>query len=158
MPNYEIRPCTLRAANAFVKQYHRHNKPSRGHKFSIGLISDEKVDWVGVAIAGRPVSRHLDDGLTLEVNRTCIDGTRNANSMRYGAVRRAAFAMGYRRLITYTRADESSDSLRGAGFVRSKELAARKGWADSSVSSKVKRDPRGDGGVARILWVIHRGA
>jgi hypothetical protein len=39
------------------------------------------------------VARHYDDGLTLEVNRTCTDGTRNANSMLYGAVWRAAKAM-----------------------------------------------------------------
>lgn len=36
----------------------------------------EKI--VGVAIVGRPVSRYLDNGLTLEVNRLCTDGTRNA--------------------------------------------------------------------------------
>lgn len=71
----EICPMTLREANAYVEQYHRHHGPVVGHKFSIGLSDGEKI--VGVAIVGRPVARHLDDGWTLEVNRLCTDGTRN---------------------------------------------------------------------------------
>lgn len=68
----EIVPMTLREANAFVEQNHRHHGPVAGHKFSIGLSDGERI--VGVAIIGRPVSRHLDDGWTLEVNRLCTDG------------------------------------------------------------------------------------
>ena len=67
----EIVPITLREANAFVSEYHRQHGPTTGHKFSIGLSDGEKI--IGVVIAGRPVSRHLDDGLTLEVNRLCTD-------------------------------------------------------------------------------------
>lgn len=148
--NMEVRPVTFRQACAFVESLHRHNKPPRGHKFSIGLFSGEQM--VGVAMAGRPVARAFDDGLTLEVNRTCTDGTKNANSMLYGAVRRAARAMGYTKVITYTQADESGASLRAAGFQRVKELAARKSWAESSVKLKAIRDAIGNGGVARVLW------
>lgn len=79
----EIVPMTLREANAFVEQNHRHHGATVGHKFSIGLSDGEKI--VGIAIVGRPVSRHLDDGWTLEVNRLCTDGTRNACSMLYAA-------------------------------------------------------------------------
>jgi hypothetical protein len=111
---------------------------------------------IGVAMAGRPVARHFDDGLTLEVNRTCTDGTKNANSMLYGACWRAAKAMGYVRMVTYTQADESGASLRAAGFTKVKELAARAGWAESSVKLKDIRDPVGNGGVARVLWEIGR--
>lgn len=57
-----------------------------------------------------------DNGWTLEVNRTCTDGTKNANSMLYGACRRAAFALGYRKLLTYTLPSESGGSLRAAGW------------------------------------------
>ena len=81
-------PMTLREANAFVEQNHRHHKPVVGHKFSIGVSDGEKV--VGVAIVGRPVGRFLDDGWTLEVTRLCTDGTRNACSMLYAAAWRAA--------------------------------------------------------------------
>jgi len=149
-----IRPITFRAACAFVAQHHRHNKPPRGHKFSVALHDGELL--IGVAMAGRPVARHLDDGLTLEVNRTCTDGTANANSMLYGACRRAGWGMGYRRLITYTQNDEGGASLRGAGFVRVKDLAERKGWAASSVKLRSIRDPIGSGGTARVLWEIRR--
>jgi hypothetical protein len=88
--------------------------PVPGAKFCIGVAKDGEV--VGAAIVGRPVARMLDDGWTLEVNRTCTDGTKNANSALYGAVRRAAFALGYRKLITYTLPSESGASLRGAGW------------------------------------------
>jgi len=65
---------------------------------------------------------------------------------------RAAKAMGYRRCITYTQADETGASLRAAGWVKVKTLAARKSWAESSVALKDKRDPVGNGGVPRVLW------
>ncbi len=109
---------------------------------------------MGVATAGRPVARHLDDGLTLEVNRTCTDGTRNANSLLYGAVWRAAKAMGYVRCITYTQADECGASLRAAGWRAVKDLPARASWAESSVKLKAARDAVGNGGVARRMWEI----
>lgn len=145
-------PITLTQAKAFIAEHHRHNKPPTGWKFGVGLRLGGAL--VGVATAGRPVARHYDDGLTLEVNRTCTDGTRNANSMLYGAVWRAAKAMGYLRCITYTQADETGASLRAAGWVRVKELAARKSWAESSVALRNKRDSVGNGGVARVLWEV----
>ena len=79
----ELVPITLKEANAFVSQNHRHHKPVTGHKFSIAACDGKKI--VGVAIIGRPVSRHLDNGLTLEVNRLCTDGTKNACSFLYAA-------------------------------------------------------------------------
>ena len=145
-----VAPITFRAACAFVAKLHRHNKPPRGHKFSVGLYSGDQL--VGVAMAGRPVARHFDDGLTLEVNRTCTDGTKNANSMLYGAVRRAARAMGYQRIVTYTQASEPGTSLRAAGFRRVKQLEARKSWAESSVKLRAIRDEVGNGGIERVLW------
>lgn len=146
-------PVTFREACAFVAEHHRHNKPPKGHKFSIGVRSDDGR-LVGVAMAGRPVARALDDGLTLEINRTCTDGHPNANSMLYGAVWRAAKAMGYRRCMTYTQADETGASMRAVGWIRAAELAPRGSWADSSQALKATRDPVGNGGVARVRWEI----
>jgi len=110
----DIVPVSLAEANAFVEQHHRHHKPTVGHKFSIGATDGESI--VGVAIVGRPVARHLDDGLTLEVNRLCTDGTRNACSILYAAAWRAARAMGYKRLVTYILDSENGASLRAAGW------------------------------------------
>lgn len=94
-----LTPINLKTANAFVQQHHRHHKPTRGHKFSIGVSDNGAL--VGVAICGRPVARRLDDGYTLEVNRLCTDGTPNACSILYAAAYRAARAMGYNKVITY---------------------------------------------------------
>jgi hypothetical protein len=80
-------PMDLEGANEFVSRHHRHHQPVVGHKFSIGAALGGKL--VGVAIVGRPVSRHRDDGATLEVTRLCTDGTKNACSFLYGAAARA---------------------------------------------------------------------
>lgn len=150
-PRLTIVPLTFRAAKAFVAEHHRHNKPPRGHKFSIG-VCDEDGLLRGVAMIGRPIARHFDDGLTAEVNRTCTDGCPNANSALYGAAWRICGAMGYRRLVTYTQAEESGASLTAAGWARVRDIPPRKGWADSSVALRATRDPVGNGGVARTLW------
>lgn len=146
-----IVPITLRRAKEFVAEHHRHNKPPVGHKFSIG-VCDGEGELRGVAVIGRPIARALDDGLTAEVARTCTDGYPNANSALYGAAWRIASAMGYRRLVTYTQAEESGSSLTAAGWMRVRALPARKGWADSSVAMRALRDPIGNGGVERTRW------
>lgn len=107
-------PVSLEEANAFVREHHRHHQPVPGAKFCIGVSDGKKI--CGVAIVGRPIARMQNDGWTLEVNRTCTDGTRNANSLLYGAARRAAWALGYKKLITYTLPEESGASLKAAGF------------------------------------------
>jgi len=110
-----IRPITLKAANSFVAQMHRHNQPTNGHKWSVACYDGERL--CGVAIAGQPVARRLDDGLTIEIRRVCTDGTRNACSILYGACARIAREMGYKRVVTYTLASEPGTSLRASGFV-----------------------------------------
>jgi hypothetical protein len=154
----EIVPVTLREACEFIARHHRHNKPPRGWKFGVGLRVG--ADLIGVGTAGRPVARHYDDGRTLEVNRTCTDGTANANSMIYGALWRAAKAMGYLRCITYTQADETGSSLRAVGWVKVKALPPRSSWAAATKDDRLRamRCPIGAGAVPRVLWecrVIH---
>lgn len=107
-------PISLKEANAFVAAHHRHHKPVVGHKFSLGCVQGERL--VGVAIVGRPVSRYLDDGRTLEVNRLCSTGRKNVCSFLYGAAARAAKALGYEKIITYTLDTEPGTSLRAAGW------------------------------------------
>lgn len=111
----KIVPITLKAANEYVAQNHRHHKPATGCKFCIGCKDGEQL--VGVAICGRPVSRHFDNGVTLEINRLCTDGTRNACSMLYGACVRIARDMGYEKVITYILASENGASLKAANFI-----------------------------------------
>lgn len=110
----EVVPITLEEANAFVSEHHRHHKPSAGHKFSIAISDGERIR--GVAVVGRPIARMSDNGWTLEVVRCCTDGVKNGCSMLYGASRRATFALGYRKLITYTLPEEGGKSLKAAGW------------------------------------------
>jgi hypothetical protein len=142
----KIRPISLKQAQQFVADHHRHNKPPQGHKFSVGLFEGD--DLIGVAVAGRPVARLLDDGLTLEVTRTCTLGTKNANSMLYGSIARAATALGYIKCITYTQKEETGSSLRGAGWVAVAELAPRGGW---NMPNR-KREETNIEYVPRIRW------
>jgi hypothetical protein len=142
-----IVPVSFDDACQFVAVWHRHHRPPVGHKFSLGVANDDGV-LVGVAIVGRPVARHLDDGRTLEVTRTATDGTPNANSALYGAAWRVTRALGYGRLVTYTQAGETGTSLRAAGFRVFAERPARPGW---SVPSR-PRTATGTENVPRYLW------
>lgn len=110
----EIVPTTISDAREFVAQFHRHHSPPVSGLFAVACALGEKI--VGVAIIGRPVARKIQDGFTAEVTRLCTDGTKNSASMLYGAAWRAARALGYRRLITFTLSTEPGTSLRAAGW------------------------------------------
>jgi hypothetical protein len=110
----ELVPCSIADARAFVEQHHRHHPPPVSGLFAVAVARAGRI--VGVAIVGRPVARALQDGWTAEVTRVATDGTKNACSMLYGACWRAARALGYHRLGTYTLPDEGGASLRAAGW------------------------------------------
>lgn len=109
-----LQPITQAEAAAFIRRHHRHHDPPLGWKLGLAVNDGEKV--VGVITVGRPVARMLDDGYTAEVTRCCTDGTKHAASKLYAAAWRAARAMGYRRLITYTLVEEPGTSLVAAGW------------------------------------------
>jgi hypothetical protein len=110
-----IKPITLRDANAFVRDHHRHLSQVAGCRFCLKLI-DHKGLTRGVLIAGRPVSRNLDDGLTIEVTRVATDGVKNGCSKFYGATARIAALMGFEKIITYTLEIEVGASLKAVGW------------------------------------------
>lgn len=139
-------PVRQRDAKAFVAMWHRHLPPARGAVFCLGVADDQGV-LHGVAMVGRPVARHYDDGRTLEVNRTATDGTPNANSMLYGAAWRAAKALGWCRLVTYTQEGETGASLRASGWRVVGEREARPGW-DTPSRPRTDRAER----LPRTLW------
>ena len=122
-----------------ITRWHRHNGTTFfGTILRVGAADDDGT-LVAVGCAGRPVARHYADGQTLEVWRVASDGTRNATSLLYGALARAAFALGYTRIITYTQADESGSSLRAAGWKVIASRPSRKGW---STPSRPREDAR----------------
>lgn len=114
MATLELQPIDFAEACAFITKHHSHHMPPQGWKFGVAVSDGEKI--VGVITVGRPVARLSDNGWTLEVTRCCTDGTKNVASMLYGAAWRAAKALGYKRLITYTLKSESGTSLVAAGW------------------------------------------
>lgn len=145
MTDNEIVPISLKCANQYVTDYHRHHKAVAGCKFCIGL-QGYGGGLIGVAICGRPISRHLDDGRTLEINRLCTNGARNACSRLYGACVRIARDMGYKKIITYILQSENGASLKASNFT-CEGVAGGKIWTGSR---------RRDNGVPKELkqrWV-----
>lgn len=112
--HFKAVPLSLKQANDFVDSNHRHHKHVYGDKFRVGAERDGKL--VGVVQVGRPVSRMLDDGETVEIVRLCTDGTRNACSFLYSVACKISKLMGYRRVVTYTLISEDGSSLTGSGF------------------------------------------
>ena len=148
----ELCPITLRAAQAFVREHHRHNEPQHGHKFSIGLTDNGQL--IGIVTVGQPIARAHMDGYTAEVTRCCVlDGHRNANSKLYAAAIRVARAMGYRRVITYTLPSESGASLKAVGFCMDGMTRYNaNGWnTPGRPRKKPERYPEG----AKMRWIIN---
>lgn len=148
--NLQITPINLDEANAFVAKFHRHHKPVVGHKFCMAASVDGKYGHLvsGVCIVGRPVSRKLDDGWTLEVNRCCTDGTKNACSILYGAAWKAAKALGYKRLITYTLPEEGGASLRASGW----KLLGLRGGGNWNTKTRPRIDTKELLQGQKLLW------
>lgn len=130
-PRIHVAPCFIGDARRYVAAVHRHNLPPKSGLFAVA-IEDDTGARVGVGIAGRPVARALDDGHTIEITRVATDGHPNACSMIYGALCRAAKALGYRRAITYTIESEPGTSLKAAGFSQVADLRTRPSWGSPS--------------------------
>lgn len=143
----ETQPITYKEACVFIEEHHRHHLPPRGWKFGIAVNDGTKV--VGVITVGRPVARHFDDGWTLEATRACTDGAKNANSKLYGAARRATFALGYKRLITYTLPEEGGASLRAAGWKVVGHTQGNRSW-DTPSRPRVNDGKYPEG--QKLLW------
>lgn len=147
MGEVRLVPTTIKRASRFVAEHHRHNGPPQGALFAVAAEAGGEL--VGVAIVGRPVARRLDDGQTAEVTRLCTTGEANACSLLYGAAARAAKALGYRRIVTYTLADEPGTSLRAAGWERDASVKAEGSWSRPSRARTQGDRPAG----AKVRWV-----
>jgi hypothetical protein len=144
-----IIPCMLGEAGEFITNFHRHNKAPQGAIFAIGASDGNSL--VGVAIVGRPVARLQQDGFTVEAVRVCVkpDAPKGTSSALYAACWRAAKALGWRRLITYTLQTESGASLRGAGYTL---IAERDANDPARWQSRPRREWQTVVGQAKFLW------
>ncbi len=143
-----LAPCTIKVANQVIDCWHRHSEPVEQKVIAaVRLVAGDET--VGIGILGFPVSRVLDDGLAVEVRRVCVreGARRNACSMIYGALCRAASALGYRVAYTYTTSDEDAASVKASGFVRDGERKA--GNWDSPARP---RDPLHHAEADRVRW------
>lgn len=140
-------PVSLAVANEHVAAWHRHNKPVVQCIFRVGAADAGGV-LRAVAIVENPKARGNADEATVEITRLASDGTRNACSILYGACARAAFALGYSRVITYIQEDEPGTSLRASGFRLIASRPARLGW-DTVSRPRDNSDYRS---VPRQLW------
>ncbi len=152
MSKLTLAPITLKAAGRYVRLHHRHNRPPHGAMFAVAAEVNGEV--VGVAIVARPVARNLDTGRNCEITRLCTEGHYNACSFLYGACRRAAKALGYHRIVTYTLASEPGTSLKAAGWIRTCEVKATS-W-NNSTRSRPNTDLFGEElrpeGEAKVRW------
>lgn len=140
---------TLADSLRLVQCFHRHHGRVAGHKFSLicRTVNRLRSAECGTAIVGRPVSRHLDDGRTLEITRLAVNnGTPNAASKLLGAAAREARRRGYQKIITYTLASESGVSLRAAGLTQ--DGMSRGGSWDSPSRPRTDKHPT----CPKIRW------
>ena len=107
-------PIELKQAQAFINQLHRQHAAAVRDKFRIAAMQDGEI--VGVAQVGRPISRNLCDGYTLEVLRLCTNGGKDVCSFLYSRCARIAKEMGYRKIITYILESEPGTSLKASGW------------------------------------------
>lgn len=110
----KAKPLSLSEARDYINTNHRHHQAAKVDKYRVGAEVDGRL--VGVVQVGRPVSRVLDDGETLEVLRLCSDGTRDVCSFLYSRAARIAKELGYKRIITYILETENGASLRASGW------------------------------------------
>lgn len=145
---FEVVPVGLREANETVTRLHRKLGPVQGHKFALGLRRGVDEELAGVVVCARPVARHLDDGLTAEVRRVAVDpSVSNGCTKLLGAVAKAAGAMGYRRLVTYTSEDERGASLYAAGW----DPIGKSAGGHWGCAARPRR--RGDDEGRKVIWV-----
>jgi hypothetical protein len=127
MTGLTLAPITVSAALKQVKAWHRHLPDLQGGLFAVALVDGAKC--VGVGIAGNP-SRVWQATGRIVISRCAIlealprvvgsDGTEHAApgcSIVYGALARAAQALGYLEAWTYTLPGEDGRSVKAAGFV-----------------------------------------
>lgn len=130
-------PATLKEANVYITEYHRHHKPVQGHRFSVGVRTGDGIIH-GMCVVGRPVARGLDYTTNAEVTRLVTDGTKNACSILYAASARACTAMGFLRIQTYILEEELGTSLKASGWSFD-TMTAGGDWASSKVYAEQGR-------------------
>lgn len=125
-PRIVTRWLPMKKAKPLVDELHSHNDAPVGGIVAVAAYDAGRL--CGVGFLGRPVARMLDDGMAVEITRVATDRTPNACSALYGALARAAKALGLNPVISYTLAHEAGTCLAAAGFVRVADVPAQASW------------------------------
>lgn len=140
---YRIAPCSIKAALKKVEECHRHLPDLQGGLFAAQVIGPSG-ECAGVAVFGNPSRVWQNTGRGV-ITRCAAqedlpkvkdsDGEEHsapACTMLYGALCRAAKALGYREAWTYTLPHESGKTLKAAGFIDM-------GWTDGGEHDRQSR-------------------
>ena len=142
--NFTTKPITIREANEFIKEHHRHHRPTarNGGKWALSAVDKKSEKIIGVFIAGNPVSATYMDGKTLEVTRLCVkeDAPMGTASFLLSKCSKIWKIMGGNRIITYTLQKECGASLKGAGWDKVAEVKPHNDWKYKSDMDGKKRD------------------
>lgn len=143
MARLRLVPVGVREARGRVEALHAHHRAPPGALFCVGVEADDRLACV--AVVARPVARMLDFSPTVaEVTRVASDRTPHVASMAIAAATRAALALGYRRLVSYTLLGEEGTCYRAAGWVVTGLVEPSQGW-----HSRAGRTIAQGGGKAR---------
>jgi hypothetical protein len=138
----QVKPITIKAANDFIKEYHRHHRPTIRNcgKWALAAI-DTDENMVGVVIAGNPVSATYMDGFTIELTRLCVKeyAPKGTCSFLLSRCCKIWRAMGGEKIITYTLDSESGSSLKGAGWKLCGTVKPHKRWQNKTKSDGIER-------------------
>ncbi len=110
-------PCTVKQAQKYVRRYHRHLPKVGGAMFACAIGTGPGVkSWGGVGLVGTGAQEWEGTGRAI-ITRVATKGVANGCSMLYGALARAAKALGYVEVWTYTLPEEPGTSLLASSFV-----------------------------------------
>ena len=130
-------PIELKQAQAFINTLHRHHAAAVRDKFRIAAKIAGGGEIVGVAQVGRPISRNLCDGYTLEVLRLCTNGEKDVCSFLYSRCARIAKELGYRKIITYILETEPGTSLKASGWTLEDDNCGGATW-ENCIRTKMR--------------------
>lgn len=143
-------PMTRDEANVWIVVNHRHHGRVTGHRFIVGALLDGRL--VGVAVAGRPRARRIDQYKHVEVSRLCSDGAANVCSFLYSRCARVARELGFESVFTAILLEEPGASLRASGWVLA--YATRGGSQDRPSRRRVDRSPIGPKQIWCPAWCL----
>ena len=107
----------LQEAAEFTLLHHRHSKPLKRHKFSIGA-KDKYGILLGVVTVDTCCSHEWSKRRdTVEIRRLVVKNQcKNVASFLLGKAVTACFALGFHYIVTYTQPGETGSSLKALGF------------------------------------------